>query len=282
MKSKLLDSISPKFAWFPIGIILIYDVSALVLCFLTNPLSSHLIPFYCSIIIIWIILFTASKKLRRVDFTGKEVILKDIHNHETTIDALLFKEVTSFFWFAYSIRFTDGRYFLFIINPVTELFESVTLNKVRVYYEIEVTNELYEIIEKEYPGKNIDAPSITESKSKAYLWAFVVMILIYYSVIPPFFSYLEHNDVSTIDEIRSEEFNGVVLKKYRIEYEHDSPVLEIKSRNDSESKVYLNHYYPEVFELVDVGDTISAKTGDTVVYIRRKDTSFTVRRVPTY
>ena len=149
-------------------------------------------------------------------------------------------------------------------------------------YFLSVTNELYEIIEKEYPGKNIDAPSITESKSKAFLWAFVVMILIYCSVIPPFFSYLEHNDVSTIDEIRSEEFNGVVMKKHRIEYEHHSPVLEIKSRSDSESKVYLNHYYPEVFELVDVGDTISAKTGDTVVYIRRKDTSFTVRRVPTY
>lgn len=282
MKSKLLDSISPKFAWFPIGIIVIYDIAALILCFLTNPLSPHLIPFYCSILIISIILFTASKKLRRVDFTGKEFILKDIHNHETTIDARFFKEVTSFFWFTYSIRFTDGRYFLFLINPVTELFETVSLNKYRVYYEIEVTNELYKIIEKEYPGKSIDAPNITESKGKLFLWSFVVMCLIYYSVIPPLFSYLEHNDVSTIDEIRSEEFNGVVLKKYRIEYEHDSPVLEIKSGNDSESKIYLNHYYPEVFVNVRVGDTIKTKSGDTVVYIGRKDENFTVRKIPLY
>jgi hypothetical protein len=90
------------------------------------------------------------------------------------------------------------------------------------------------------------------------------------------FFYLFFRKDKTIQETRSEEFSGVVLEKYRIEYEHDSPVIKILLKDKSINKIYLNHYNADIFRTVRLGDTISTKTGDTVVYINRKDTSFIV------
>lgn len=97
MKPKLFDTISPKVAWFPIGFISSYLFTALVFCIVTNPFETYLVPFYCSALIISLLIFITAKKLRKIDFDGQKFHLRDTRNQETSIDALLFKEVTSIF-----------------------------------------------------------------------------------------------------------------------------------------------------------------------------------------
>lgn len=90
--------------------------------------------------------------------------------------------------------------------------------------------------------------------------------------------YLFISEDTTIEETRLKEFSGIVLDKYRIQEAHDSPVVKIKS-DDREELVYLNHYCGDVFENIQIGDTIYTKSGDSTVSIHRKSGSFMIRKM---
>lgn len=95
-------------------------------------------------------------------------------------------------------------------------------------------------------------------------------------IIIMFMCFLFFSVDTTIEEVRLKKFSGVVLEKYRIRYEHDSPVIKIKSANKEDTVIYLNHFNASLFENLQIGDTVSTKSGDTTVLINRKGNKFII------
>ncbi len=91
-----------------------------------------------------------------------------------------------------------------------------------------------------------------------------------------FFFYLFFVDDNSIEETRLEEFSGIVLDKYVIRQEHGSEVMKIMTKDKEEKVIYLNRFDTDVFDKLQIGDTIYTKSGESKVHINRKDTSFSI------
>lgn len=154
------------------------------------------------------------------------------------------------------------------------------MDKFNVYYDIGITKEIYQIIEKDYPFKHIDSPNITESKGKLFLWSVIIMALIYYSAFPPLFKFLDYNHSTTPKQPNYyAEFKEEVIKKHIIKNENTTSIIQIEVNRDWNTILYLSNYYSEEFNSIKIGDSVSTMEGDSNLYVTRIDTSFIVRKI---
>lgn len=113
---------------------------------------------------------------------------------------------------------------------------------------------------------------LSEDMSKLGLIAFTMASF----TILGFLLYIFFAKDNSIEETRLHEFSGIVIEKYIIENEHGSPVIKIKSKNKEDTIIYLNHFHSDVFYNLKIGDTVSTKSGESIVHIHRCDTNFIV------
>lgn len=217
---------------------------------------------------------------RKVEFDGKIFTLRDILGRNEYIDITLFEAIEGVTIFTYKISFSNGKSYLFLINPINLIAESMFLDNFGTYH-VALTNQVVECVVRMGIERKIGRES---SNSFILIASYIKTILISMPVVYSFI-YLTIMSISTYEALSTknpvlEEFSGVVRNKYKDQHWHDTPIIEIEQKNEEIHVIQMYMFNNEVFTKVQVGDTISTFNGDSVIYIRRSDSNFSMRKIP--
>lgn len=76
-------------------------------------------------------------------------------------------------------------------------------------------------------------------------------------------------------EISNTSFNGIIIRKYIKEYNHNITTIELSERYNKKEEYSLSFYNPNFIESIKVGDTLYSKKGSPYITVKRKDTMMT-------
>jgi ATP-dependent DNA ligase len=110
----------------------------------------------------------------------------------------------------------------------------------------------------------------------------LLFVVFYYCILTPLLKLFETSQEDREkerQETQGKSFEGIVLRKWHEPNHRNSNNIMLQMKNDSTTTISVTRYNDDVFIDVQVGDTISTKSGDTVVYVKREGASFTLNKL---
>ncbi|MBI3260448.1 MAG: hypothetical protein HYZ54_13395 [Ignavibacteriae bacterium] len=148
MKNNIIDTLHPSIGLVTILFILFFVISLFIIVTSLNPDDPNKVLVVSIFCIIILSLSYGTYRQRSIDFDGKEFYLENAFFRGIKIEASLFERIELIFSYTYRIRFTDGRTFIFLLNPLTNITKVVFTNDTD-RYDKRLTKQVKEMIQKE-------------------------------------------------------------------------------------------------------------------------------------